>query len=82
MSDKPEQIISDDEIIIVHGGANFGDTPKRDVVNYGVLKCACGYYQGYTSRQINVEHGLIDKDYKLTQKGREYLWSVFGKDCV
>ena len=74
------EIISDEEIERVHANANFGSMKKRDVVDQGVLKCASGYYQGSTSRSIIQEHGLIDGDYNLTAKGREYLWSAFKID--
>lgn len=75
---KSQEIISDDEIDKVHAYANFGEMPKRQVVNLGVLKVASGYCQGHTSRMIVLEHKLIDDDYKLTDKGRSYLWAVFG----
>ena len=78
----PEEIISDEEIEKVHANANFGSTKKRDVVNFGVLKCASGYHMGRTSTQICEEHGLIDGSYALTAKGRSYLWAVFGKNVV
>lgn len=80
MSNKPEDIISDEEIERVHANANFGCMAKRDVVNQAVLKCASGYYQGHTSKQIAEEHGLIDKEYKLTPKGRIYLWAAFASE--
>lgn len=54
---------------------------KRDVVNFAVLKCASGYYQGHTSTQIIKEHGLITEEYELTPKGKMYLWAAFGDDC-
>lgn len=72
------EIIPDNEIDRVHANANFGSMEKRDVVNLGVLKAACGFYQGSTSRAIITEHGLINKDYKLTDKGQRYLWAAFG----
>jgi len=75
---SPEDIISDEEIKKVHANANFGARGKRDVVNYGVLKCASGYHQGHTSTQIIKEHGLVTEKYKLTKKGRQYLWAAFG----
>ncbi|WP_299083218.1 hypothetical protein [uncultured Paraglaciecola sp.] len=78
MSEKPEEIITDDEIESVHANANFGGMDKRTVVNQGVLKCASGYYQGGTSNAIILEHGLITNDYELTPKGRAYLWAVFS----
>lgn len=78
MSEKPEEIISDDEIERVHANANFGSMDKRTVVNQGVLKCASGYYQGSTSNAIIKEHGLVDDKYRLTPKGRAYLWAAFS----
>lgn len=75
----PEKIIPDEEIERVHAYANFGSTlTKREVVNLGVLKVACEYHQGHTSQRICTEHGLIDKDYHLTAKGRAYLWAVYS----
>lgn len=79
----PEEIISNEEIEKVHAYANFGSgITKREVVNQGVLKCASGYYQGHTSKQICVEHGLIkgmyrEEHYTLTEKGKAYLWAAF-----
>jgi len=73
-----QEIISDEEIERVHENAHFGSMPKRDVVDYGVLKCASGYYQGSTSTAIIKSHGLINDDYELTAKGRTYMWAAFG----
>ena len=78
MSEKLEEIISDEEIERVHANANFGGMNKRTVVNQGVLKCASGYYQGSTSNAIIREHGLVTRDYELTPKGRAYLWAAFS----
>lgn len=75
--EKEQEIISDAEIDIVHANANFGSMDKRQVVRQGVLKCASGYYQGHTSTQIIKEHGLVDEKYRLTAKGRMYLWAAF-----
>ncbi len=69
-----EEIISDDEIEKVHGNANFGGVKRRDVVNFGVLKCASGYHQGRTSTQIILEHKLIDAEYRLTPKEWRVLY--------
>ena len=75
---KDNEIINDDAIDMVHANANFGSMDKRDVVAQGVLKCASGYYQGHTSTCIIREHGLIDNDYNLTDKGKKYLWAAFS----
>jgi len=77
---RVEEIISDEEIERVHANANFGTMDKREVVAHGVLKVASGYYQGSTSKAIIAEHGLIDGEYNLTAKGREYLWASFARD--
>lgn len=77
-----QEIVSDEEVEKVHGSAQFG-IPKRAVLDLGVLKCASGYYQGFTSKVICIEHGLITpKTYKLTRKGQKYLWEAWrnGRD--
>ena len=56
---------------------------KREVVNQALLKCACGYHNGYTAQTIITEHGLINDTKKrgqgaLTARGRAYLWAVYG----
>lgn len=77
------ELISDEDIERVHANANFGTPSKRDVVRFGVLKCASGYYQGSTSKAICIEHGLIRAStYTLTKKGQKYLWAAFGRDYV
>lgn len=80
MTQKTEEIITDEEIDRVHANANFGSMGKRQVVNQGVLKCASGYYQGSTYTQIIKEHGLINERYKLTPKGKAYLWAAFSTE--
>ncbi len=84
MFPKPSEIISDCEIESVHANAQFGDTPKREVVNYALLKIACGYSNGHTAQVILSEHGLINassgKGSKtLTHRGKKYLYSVFKR---
>ncbi len=74
----PEEIITDKEVADTHANANFGSMEKRTVINLGVLKCASGYYQGSTSGAIIKDHGLVDENYRLTVKGKAYLWAVFG----
>ena len=78
MSDEVTEIIPDADVDRVWGNANFGSMTKRDVIKYGLLKCACGYYQGFTSKSIITELGLISEKYELTAKGRLYLWAAFN----
>lgn len=75
---EEQEIISDEEITRVHANANFGSMSPRQVVRSGVLKCASGWHQGHTSTQILQEHGLITPKYRLTKKGRRYLWAAYA----
>ena len=79
------EIISDDEILRVHGHANFGsDITPREVVNEGVLKYAFGHCSGHTQLCILMEHGLITKprpgryEASLTKKGKRYARALGG----
>jgi len=72
------EMITDEEIEKVWGNANFGSMSKRDVIQFGLLKCVSGYHQGHTSRQIITELGLITEKYNITKKGRAYLWEAFA----
>ena len=80
---NPEEIITDAEIIRVHGYANFGDMTPREVVNEGVKKYAVGFTSGHTQMCILREHGLIRKpkpgSYSavLTAKGKAYARSIW-----
>ena len=74
-----QEIITDEEIEIVHANSNFGSTPKRDVVKYALLKAACGYHSGSFATSIIKEHGLVNSKLNLTKKGRMYLWAAFEK---
>ena len=87
MITEPKTIITDEDIERVHGNANFGPVPKRDIVNEALLKYACGYHNGSTARQIIIEHGLVKPGRStgrtaLTKKGREYLYAVYSKGML
>ena len=79
-----EDIISDAEIERVHGNAQFGDCPKRRVVDEGVLQYALGYSTGHTMLCILLEHHLVRKPEPgsygttLTKKGFRYLHAMHG----
>lgn len=82
-------VISDAEIIRVHGYANFGPTMSpRDVVNEGVRKYAVGYQSGHTQLTILREHGLITQPRpgsyaaNLTQKGKRYGRVLYRIDAA
>jgi len=65
------------EVNKVWGNANFGSLTKTQVVRNGILKCASGYSQGHTSETILIELGLITSKYKLTRKGKFWLWELW-----
>lgn len=74
-----EEIVSDEEIARVWGNANFGSVPKRDIIKGVVLKCASGYYTGFTAKQIVFELGLVNPaKWTLTKKGKQYLFAAFS----
>lgn len=80
----PADIVSDEEIERIHAYANFGSTPKRQVIDEGVLKYFFGFSTGHTQMRILLDHGLAvplpgKGDYRyslLTDKGRRYLRSL------
>lgn len=81
MLNKDLRMVTAEEIDAVWGNSNFGTMSRENVVKYGLLKCASGYYQGYTSKHILIDLKLItEKTYKLTRRGRYCLWEFFGKN--
>lgn len=79
--DKPEEIITDQEIESAWGDANFGEflnANKRELINNSVLKCASGYYTGSTAVHIVCGLGLATEKWELTKKGKYYLYSAFS----
>jgi hypothetical protein len=73
-------MVTQEEIDRVWQNANFGDMARVDVVKYGLLKAAGGWYQGHTSTCILVELGLIKrtkKGNKLTLRGQRNLYNYF-----
>lgn len=78
LSKETSIVPTDKEIDLVWENANFGSMERIDIVKMGVLKCASGYHQGHTSRQIITELGLITVNYNLTRRGRKCLWEWFN----
>ncbi len=84
MANGTADIVSDEEIVAVHGNANFGAMKPRDVVGDTVLKYAFGYSTGHTAMCIAIEHGLASRPRsargapKLTKKGMNYLRAMLG----
>jgi uncharacterized protein (UPF0371 family) len=76
---RVEELITDKELEIVFGDSNFGDTSKRDVIKYALLKKICGYSNGFTAESIIKKLELLTNRGGLTKKGRKYFWSAFSK---
>lgn len=75
------EYISDEDIDAVWGNANFGDRPRRDVVNEALFQVAGGYSTGHTAKCICQELGLVGNKrgayQSLTKKGKRYLYEVY-----
>jgi hypothetical protein len=75
-----QDLITDAQINAVWENANFGDVPRRDIIDETILKCASGYHSGYTAQCIVRELGLVSpKKWELTALGRKYLYEAFVK---
>lgn len=77
---QERKMVTSEELEAIWGKADFGQMTKENVVKFGLLKCASGYYQGYTSKSILKELGLVTEAYNLTKRGRYCLFEYFGKD--
>ena len=76
-------LVTKDEIDAVWGNADFGDTPRMEIVKQAVLKCNCGFHQGHTSKMIAEELGLIYEDeYRVTKRGKFCLWKWYGDEMA
>ena len=84
MAIRQQKMVTDEELHIAWGNANFGprlNAHRMDVPKFAVLKCASGYYQGHTSKSIAQELGLIKKSsYTLTKRGQFCLYEWFHGD--
>lgn len=75
-----EKMLPDSIINMAWGNANFGDTPKREVIKWALLKFACGYKTGYTIKAILLDLGLLTQRLHLTTKGKKYLFECFDNE--
>lgn len=70
------EVISDEEINKAWGNANFGNTPRREIIADALEKIAQGYTPGFTARSIVLELGLTKVrrgGVYLSEKGLKYL---------
>jgi hypothetical protein len=78
---KEPTIVTQEEIDSVWGHADFGQMKRFDVIKYGLLKTAGGWYQGHTSTHLLQDLGLIkgikNGSHKLTFRGQRNLYEFF-----
>lgn len=75
-----EKMLPESVIDIAWGNANFGDTAKRDVIKWALLKFACGHKTGHTIKTILWDLGLLTSRLRLTTKGQKYLFECFDNE--
>jgi len=76
MNKTPEDLITDTELEMVWGNADFGNIPKREIIIGAIKKVAQGWSNGSTSTAIIRELGLTEfrnGHDGLSDKGLEYL---------
>ena len=76
--DKVTDIVTDEQVKLAWGNANFGAAQPREVIANTLLKCVCGYATGRTARVICEELGLITPDWQLSQRGKAYLFAAYS----
>ena len=77
--EKVEDLVTDKQIDLAWGNANFGEThSKREVIANTLLKCSCGYYTGHTAKCIVEELGLVTQRWELSQRGKRYLFAAYS----
>ncbi len=72
-----EDIVTDKQVALAWGNADFGKVEKRDVIKYALLKWACGYETGKTARSILEDLGLLTSNNDISQRGKRYLYVSF-----
>lgn len=79
----PQDLITDVQIDIVCGNANFGDIEKRTVIAQSLLQYACGYSTGKKAKLICAKLGLVHAgSLELTNLGKHYLFASFSKKAI
>ena len=76
---KIKDIVTDKQLDQAWGHSNFGPVSRRDIVRYTLLKYVCDYGSGHTAQCIVKELGLVTGEYRLTKRGKEYLYEAFRK---
>ena len=74
MSNDLRALITDVQIDRVWGNANFGNTPKREVIFNALHQIAGNFATGHTAECIVKELRLVGVKDTLTKKGAKYLY--------
>ena len=73
-----QDLVTDKQVDLAWGNANFGkNINKRKIIALTILKCASGYYSGSTATRIVEDLGLVTEDWKLSHRGKVYLFVAF-----
>lgn len=70
-------LVSDAELYAAFTNTNFGHSDFRGLLAQGCIKALAGWHQGHTLTGILQELGLTSSKYKVTDKGRHYIWMAF-----
>jgi len=73
-----QDLITDNQINISWGNADFGEVSRRELIANSLLKCASGYSTGSTAKYILEDLGLVSKDWELSHKGQRYLFAAYS----
>jgi hypothetical protein len=77
---KGSILVTPEDVDVVKGNANFGESDPYVMIVEGVLKCVTGYSSGNTVTCMMQELGLVTKDRKrLTKKGKRCLWEWYHR---
>lgn len=72
-----KKIVSDIDLNKEFKGTNFGGANQRDLVKWCLMKMVCGFNDGHTIMCICRDLKLLGKTWKMTKKGKSYLWASF-----
>ena len=77
--DKTKDIVTDRQIELAWGNANFGaNHNKRHIIANAMLKYVCGFDTGHTIRCICEDIGLMTPHGEVSYRGKAYLWAAYS----
>ncbi len=71
-------LLTDEQINHAWGNANFGSTPKREIIANSLLKYMCGFDTGRTAFLICNELELVNDKKIPTKLGKRYVWAHYS----